>query len=132
MSNKYPKGTHKSVPAKLSVEASCISEFGMCTWMKEVEATQSKRIAYVKTLLGTVKRTLVPVWIDLYDEVFKVYADVVTGTLYTPEGRCLSSTQLSIVKWGKTIGASAREPKKIDVEESKKIQRGWVSRGLGK
>ena len=128
---KHPKGTHQSVPAKVCTESTCVSEIGMCTWMKEAEATQSKRIAYVKTLLGTSKREVIPVWIELYGKAIKVYADVVTGTLYAEDGHCLSSTQLSIIKWGRTIGTTARQPKGISVEEAKRIQRSWASGGRG-
>lgn len=129
----YPRGTHPSVPAYMSHDGDCVSEIGMSTWMKELEANQPKKIAYVRVLNDVVRRIVVPVWLSYYKKVIRVYADIVTGTLYTEEGKCLSSDQVEVIKWGKSLGVDAkREKKEQDAKEIRKIQRDWASGRLGK
>jgi hypothetical protein len=124
----HKKGSTKEYAAQLSREADCVSEVGMCTWMKELENTQTKRVAYVQTVTGVSKRIVVPFWVMHDKQVFKAYADVVTGTVYTEDGKCLSSTKMSIVKWGKSIGAKTRTKKnEPSAEEIIKLQRNWAS-----
>lgn len=117
----------------MSHDGDCVSETGMSTWMKDLEVSQPKKIAYVRVMNDVVRRIVVPVWLSYYKKVIRVYADIITGTLFTEEGKCLSSDQLEVVKWGKSLGVNAKRVKKEqDAQEIRKIQRDWASGRLGK
>lgn len=92
-------------PFRLSDDADCLSEIGVvlmhqrCGKLKKVERK-------VQTITGVTKRKFVPIQIERtvftkkgwkYLPVEEVLADWVTGTLYYPDGKCLSSTQLRLL-----------------------------------
>jgi hypothetical protein len=92
----YIRGTHHKKPFLLE-EGDCLSEYAL---IKEVLERQQKRWAYIDTICGTVKRLLVKVWIFRGSKAVQVFADVITGTVYSQSGECLSSHKRRIVKWG--------------------------------
>ena len=127
--NNHIRGSHPSNPISLSRDGSCISELGMQSSFRELEPTQSKKIAYVKTLNSVSKRVVIPVWVKYGKTSLKTYGDIITGTLYREDGKCLSSSQLEIIKWGKVLGKTPTKGTTNDptYEQVKKIQRNWAS-----
>lgn len=110
----YVRGTHHKKPFVME-EGPCLFEHALT---EEVLDRQQKRWAYVDTICGIVKRLMVKVWVLRRNKPISVYADVVTGTVYLEDGRCLSSSTRSIKKWGAYESVKDKNKLKTNINQN--------------
>jgi len=98
--NPYLRGMDGEEPLELADDAVCLSDHSMTFLMNhKCKDKLPKKIAHVKDICGTTRRLMVKVWVAADNGPMKYWADMITGTLYTDVGACMSSTKREVVKW---------------------------------
>ena len=105
-------GTYQR-PFLLSADGECLSETGHTVFANNAELINSKD-ARMATIVGhggeKSVRKVVPIWVRRSSGIEKVFADVITGTLYLAEtGECLTSDVRKVVKWSKCTQKTKRQ-----------------------
>lgn len=120
---QYERGTFKDNPMGVSDSALCLSEMSMMYLSNHrLKHKLSKIVGHVKDICGTTRRPMFKVWVHDKTDIQQYWADIVTGTLYTLTGECLSSEKRKVVKW---VRYRESEWKKIKLEGRTEAQESW-------
>lgn len=104
--NQLQRGLVKDKPLTLSDDADCLSEISMVLFTNNDKIIEGphRKVAHIVGHAGEkTMRDVAPVWIWKDGKPVKVFADIVTGTLYRPNGDCMSSDVRKVVKWSKYV-----------------------------
>lgn len=85
----------------LDESRSCLSDYSVALMRSKAIASGIKKCkAIVRYQTGEEKeRVLAEIWVAIGKRGKKMWADVVTGSLFSKDGECRSSSRVQIVRW---------------------------------